>query len=374
MRFKVGLSAVSGQTDVQGHMWTNGMTQNLVYLALLLQRLRNVAQVYIVPFPDATIPHQPSVVFGFKQLSLSDAVQELDVLIEVGMRIPNEDVARLRARGGKIVSYVAGNSFVMSLEAVVNQLHDRGEVLPDEPFDATWITPQHWHTNRDYSRLTRAAQVYQVNQIWDPIVLRHALTTINHHFFYKRRLHRGVSVGVFEPNINVVKTFHFPVLLTDMLYRRERDAVHHIFTTNTYHLKDNPHLLEFYQSLDVFPVGKITVESRFPVYQLLGQHVDTVVVHHWENGLNYLYYDALYGGYPLVHNSEFLREVGYYYNAFDVEDGARALERAWLSHDDNFGRYQEQAHEVLWRVNPDNGQLQRQHELLLEALFDGAPS
>ena len=62
--------------------------------------------------------------------------------------------------------------------------------------------------------------------------------------------------------------------------------------------------------------------ARFPVYELLGQFVDTVVVHHWENGLNYLYYDVLYGGYPLIHNSEFLKDVGYYFDAFDVQSGA----------------------------------------------------
>ena len=36
---KVGLSAVAVQEDVVGSFWTNGMTQNLIYLALLLQRI-----------------------------------------------------------------------------------------------------------------------------------------------------------------------------------------------------------------------------------------------------------------------------------------------------------------------------------------------
>ena len=370
MKFKVGLSAVGVQEDVHGHMWTNGMTQNLIYLALLLQRLRNVADVFIVPIPDDTVPHKPSVVFGFKQITLAQAVTDLDVLIEVGMRIPTNDVQRFQARGGKIVSYVAGNSFIMNLEATVNQLHERGEVLPPFEFDAAWITPQHWRTNHSYSALIRAKQVAQVSQIWDPVVLRQGLVSINHHFFYKRRLHKGVSVGVFEPNVNVVKTFHFPTLIADVLYRRNRDAVHHVFATNTYHLRENNHFVDFCQSLDLFAENRITAENRFPVYQLLGQYVDTVIVHQWENGLNYLYYDALYGGYPLIHNSEFLRDVGYYFKPFDVTDGAAALERAWLSHDDEFTQYQEKSHELLWTVNPDNPALQQQHTLLLEALFD----
>ena len=370
MKFKVGISAIGVQEDVHGHMWTNGMTQNLIYLALLMQRLRNVADVYIVPFPDDNIPHKPSVVFGFKQLTMEQATVELDVFIEVGIRIPIENVERIQKRGAKVVSYVAGNSFIMSLEATVNQLHERGEVLPPFDFDATWITPQHWRTNQSYSRLTRARQVYQVGQIWDPVVLRQGLAGISHHFFYKQRLQKGVSVGVFEPNVNVVKTFHFPVLIAEKLYRKNRDAVHHVYATNTFHLKDNPHFVDFCQSLDLMAENRVTAESRFPVYQLLGQYVDTVIVHHWENGLNYLYYDALYGGYPLIHNSEFLKDVGYYFDAFDIDSGAAALERAWHEHDANFKQYQEQSHELLWTVSPDNPNLQKQHGALLEALFD----
>ncbi|MBI3714898.1 MAG: DUF2827 family protein, partial [Betaproteobacteria bacterium] len=72
------------------------------------------------------------------------------------------------------------------------------------------------------------------------------------------------------------------------------------------------------------------------------------------------------------HNSEFLRNVGYYFKPFDVQDGAAALERAWLSHDDEFPRYREKSHELLWTVNPDNPALQEQHARLLEALFDQA--
>jgi hypothetical protein len=370
MKYKVGLSAVGVQEDVHGHMWTNGMTQNLIYLALLMQRLRNVADVFIVPFPDDTVVHKPSVVFGFKQLTMEQATNQLDVFVEVGMRIPIENVERMQKRGAKVVSYVAGNSFIMGLEATVNQWNDRGEVLPPFEFDATWITPQHWRTNQSYSRLTRARQVYQVSQVWDPSVLRQGLAGISHHFFYKRRLHGGVSVGVFEPNVNVVKTFHFPVLIADVLYRKNNAAVQHVFATNTFHLRENNHFNDFCQSLDLFQQNRITAENRFPVYQLLGQYVDTVIVHHWENGLNYLYYDALYGGYPLIHNSEFLKDVGYYFAPFDVQDGAAALERAWLSHDDEFPMYQAKSHEMLWTVNPDNPDLQKQHSVLLEALFD----
>jgi hypothetical protein len=195
------------------------------------------------------------------------------------------------------------------------------------------------------------------------------VSRIGHNFFYKKRLHRGWSVGVFEPNVNVVKTFHLPTLVCERLFRRRPEAVHHVYLSSTLHLKENLHFSEFVGALDLLKSSQITAESRFPVYELLGQFVDCVVAHHWENGLNYLYYDVLYGGYPLVHNSEFLKDVGYYYDSFDAESGACALERALEEHDERRAEYAEACHEVLWKVSPDNPALQRQHAERLEALF-----
>jgi len=369
MGFKIGLSAIAVQSDTHGSYWSNGMTQNLIYLAMLMQRIPVVDQVYVVPIPDSTEKHAPSGSFGLRQISLADAVATVDVLIEVGMKIPTQQALAFQERGGKLVSYVAGNSFVMNLEALASGLSDRAEILSPFEFDAVWITPQHWRTNRSYNRLLKSANTHQVGQIWDPVILRQGVSRISHNFFYKKRLHGGWSVGVFEPNVNVLKTFHIPTIVCERLFRRRPEAIHHVYLSNTFHLKGNVHFSEFMGSLDLLRKSQITAESRFPVYELLGQHVDCVVTHHWENGLNYLYYDVLYGGYPLVHNSEFLKDVGYYYEPFDAQSGADALERALEEHDARHDAYIEACHETLWKVSPDNPQLQRQHAQLIEALF-----
>jgi hypothetical protein len=150
---KVGLSAVAVQQDVIGSLWANGMTQNLVYLAMLLQRVPEVDEVYVVGWPDSPEAHRPSIEFGLRQMPPAAAVAGLDVIIEVGMRVPNEDAIAFRGRGGKLVSYVAGNSLVMNLEALVSSgLNDRAEILPPFDYDAIWITP----TPASPSRRTRS--------------------------------------------------------------------------------------------------------------------------------------------------------------------------------------------------------------------------
>jgi hypothetical protein len=87
------------------------------------------------------------------------------------------------------------------------------------------------------------------------------------------------------------------------------------------------------RTLDVVNHGLATFEGRFAVYEFMAYHGDCIVSHHWENGQNYLYYEALYGGYPLVHNSEFIKGCGYYYPHFDCQAGGQALLRAFMEHD-----------------------------------------
>ena len=76
-----------------------------------------------------------------------------------------------------------------------------------------------------------------------------------------------------------------------------------------------------------------------------------MISHHWENGQNYLYYEALYGGYPLIHNSRFIQECGYFYPDFDNEAGADILKHAMQQHDENLPTYRAHANALLNKLD-----------------------
>jgi hypothetical protein len=101
----------------------------------------------------------------------------------------------------------------------------------------------------------------------------------------------------------------------------------------------------------------------------MGQYGGIVLCHQWENGLNYVYYEALYGGYPLVHNSPFLKHVGYYYDQFDIDAGAQALETAWLTHDKNLAAYKVDALDFLETVSPYSDNVIQSYNKRIEELM-----
>jgi hypothetical protein len=59
-------------------------------------------------------------------------------------------------------------------------------------------------------------------------------------------------------------------------------------------------------------------------------------------------------GNPLVHNSPWLREAGYYYPDFDTRAGAAQLLHALRSHDVQRADYQARAARVFHAVDPFN--------------------
>ena len=130
-----------------------------------------------------------------------------------------------------------------------------------------------------------------------------------------------------DPNITVMKTMHMPTLVCDAAYRQNPDAVKHLYVLNANGFMENKHVQLFCHATRLQKDNKLSVEMRYVSWYFLGHFCDAIITHHWENGLNYLFWDVLYGGYPLFHNSKFMKDggVGYYYEDFNAEDGGRAI-------------------------------------------------
>ena len=304
--------------------------------------------------------------FGLKSAGLDEALDQIDVLIELGVRADKLLMQRFRERGGRLVSYMAGNAMVMNLESVANRTA-HGEVVDHAGYDAVWITPQHWHMNVAYARLTRSQNVQLVPHIWHPCVIEMLKLRLGVRFEWAPP-QEGWRLGIFEPNINVLKTFHLPLLVCEQAYRQAPERIARVLMFGSEPLKSNQHFSEFCAALDIYRAGRLFAESRHPLVSVLGTHVDAVVTHQWQNALNYLYWDTLSGGFPLVHNSPHLKDAGYYYPAFDPVNGGRVLADALERHGSNLDAYWEGAKRAIGRYHVDNDQIRVRHAVLLSQL------
>jgi len=78
------------------------------------------------------------------------------------------------------------------------------------------------------------------------------------------------------------------------------------------------------------------------------------VSHQYLNGLNYLYYELLALGYPLVHNSNDVGACGYHYPDNDIAKCTEAIQRAHKQYTYDVVEQKKYSDALLQTVDPDN--------------------
>lgn len=330
-------------------VWENGIFQNCILLVQMFKQMPEVAEAVLIHGPGITeIPAGLMLAeTGTEIVNWDQAMETLDVVVEMSDQLAEDWVAKFRAKGGRYVAMKVGNEYFIDVERSIYSLPHAG-LFSRKAYDAIWTLPQYKDCCADYFSLTTRAPVKIVPHLWSPVFLEMGIA----------RLPEGVSFGyrpgrkrwrvcVFEPNLCMVKTSVIPMLVCEEAYRKKPAFSEQFRFCNTFKSKDNAGFLRFAQSLDIVKNGLSSFDGRFHYYEFMAHHGDCVLSHQWHNAQNYLYYETLYGGYPLIHNSPIIKDLGYYYPDFDCKAGGEALVRAYEMHDANLDAYRAKAAQFL---------------------------
>jgi len=345
---RIGISTLS---TAEQNIWSAGITQNALFLAKLLRSIPFVRDVVLldVGSEDSLGPQADLDWFGTRMLKLPYAADQMDVIIEMAGAIDTPWLDLQRARGKKVVWHCVGQPYAGLVEGTL--FRETGFFLRTERHDAIWLLPKD-AAFIPMLRTLHRCQVEVAPYIWDSVFLSQRIDEISKlglHFGYRARAEvanssKGWNLAIFEPNISPIKSGLISMLVVDAVCREAPDAIRHLHVLNTLHLVEHPTLLFFANSLDVVRQHKTVFTGRHDIGGFIGHHqVDAIVAHQWQNDQNYVYLDALYGGYPLIHNSPWLKHAGYYYPDFEVQQGAAQLRYAMASHDENLDGYAERS-------------------------------
>lgn len=347
------------------NIWDNGINQNIALLGILLQNSPVVRKVWFV---NGGTSDRPNPHLGFDDLGIpvvkpAEITHEIDVLIEMGAIMPEEWMRRIHARGAKIVCFGVGHNYNAVAETAVFPSKQAGIHLTDPMLrEETWGLAHHAKTGSAMMQTLTRKPMVTMPHIWSPLFLDKTIQAAeleSKSFGFKpsQGEKRGWRVAIFEPNISVVKSYLVPVLLCEEAYRSNPEAVFCMMVMNSFQMKEHQTFLRFALNLNLTKDQKATYEPRVLFTTAMVDHqMDAVVAHHWECGMNYAYYDALYGGYPLIHNSEFLQQsgVGIFYPGFSAREGAQALVEAWNQSPEFWQDYKKKADEFLKTLHPEN--------------------
>lgn len=350
---RIGISVLSHAGQ---NIWENGMGQNVLFLARLLQRIEFVESVTLIDAGDqqAMPPQVDLSAMGLTLGRARELTDALDVVIEMAGALDVQWLSYFRACGGRVAFHGVGQPFVALAEPIV--FADKGHFGATDRCDEIWLLPKD-AAFAPMMRTLHRCPVHEVPYLWSPQFLAQRVDEVQaqgFRFGYQPRTAQqpGFRVAIFEPNISVVKSCSIPMLISDEAYRANPEHVAAMHVLNTLHLKDHPTMLYLANSLDIVRQHKATFHGRHDFAGFMVQHADAVVSHQWQNDQNYSYLDALYGNYPLVHNSPWLRDAGYYYPDFDIAVGAEQLAAAVRGHDAQLDDYSARSQRVFDAIDP----------------------
>lgn len=358
-KYKIGITFnLEGKTR---DIWSNGISQNLVFLYQLFEALDIVESVTFVCWgpENITTPDKNFMLdnLDLKFVHIDHVINELDLIIEGSLSIEPYQADTIHKNGGKVICYKMGNDYIYDIEAVIHN-KSATRIFNGAKFDANWIIPQNMNTNAAYFSIMHCCPSRQIPFIWSPLFCDKIIAELNRPFGYLHNVNKEKKsrrISSFESNIAIVKNSFTDILIAEQAYRERPDLIEQVYMCNTYDLKDHSTFFNFIGRTNLVRHGFMSVEERFAMPLFLSEYTDIVLSTQWENGLNYAYNDALYGGYPLIHNSKLLpKGIGYYYDQFDAFEGAKVLIDVIENHDKHHEEYVARANDYLASLHPHN--------------------
>jgi hypothetical protein len=378
---KIGITL--GLKDNKESIWTNGIKQNVLMLIHMLKNSEKGYEVHLLNTLKADFSVKPSYLKDIEVGYFDDKYLDMDLIIVMGAQIHNHQIDKFKKLGKnkKIIAYKCGNNYVITMENILFGDNPDKTYQFNEPYDEIWYIPQQDEVNRGYYHTLYRTNAFIVPFIWHQKFLLESVTDIEKGFkqgSYKKSWQYVIGkekkiLGIMEPNLNIVKFSLIPTMIAEECYRGNigKNHIDKLRITNSEKVKSHKEFLAMIATFDLYKDNKISAESRYQTAFMLTQHLDVLICHQILNPLNYLYLDAVFLGYPVLHNAPMCKDLGYYYEGSDTIAAAKMLDYILTEHDKNMDAYDERNDNVLQRYHADNIDIVKTYDKLIENLFNG---
>lgn len=359
--------AISIAGHVDGNtLYANGISQNIILLFRLFELLGHEVVLIADNHQKDQKLSENQVISLYTVDQLKEDKWSIDLFFEAGAVIAADKKDIIKSLGAKLISINYGNSITIDMENIIYSNDEKAgfQHIP-HAVDYILVSPHHIH-QASYVGTIFQADVGVIPFIWDPdfIIKKN---------FRKKDVRKKPNIYVMEPNLSVIKNALIPMAIIETLHRQDPESFHQAFIFNALDIKDKPYFLNNIvsnmASLNASATKDKVFFSRRRRFDDVFSYPDILLSHQWKNALNYLSLEALYHNIPLVHNSEFLQEVGYFYPDFDVTKGAEALLDGITHHKDNFAQQQNKNQSFLHQFSITSKTRQKEYQELIEKLL-----
>ena len=353
-------------------IWSNGVNQNAIYLAMVLKKAGHDAHLLYSRDSknNKTRESLEKINLGVGVMNLKEAYEyKFDVVIQLGLAIEIIDAKKFKESNEKIkfVSYECGNHFFIDNEKIIYNLH-KDTIAPNyiEP-DQIWSIPQHEKSCLEYFKFKKKCdKATVVPFIWDPIGVEDDVKKMNYQTYTPRDIKK---IAVMEPNISILKNCIFPIVILEKFINEKDCELDHVYLVGTSKLKNKKSFKDLIKDTTLFNNNILSAESRVKTTKMINKYADAILSWQWENNLNYLYLDVAWLGWPIIHNANLCKDIGYYYDSFDADDAVDNLKYVVDSHNKNVD-YMKNMRNIIKRYTKDNEDMIKGYNSLLEDLVN----
>ena len=362
----------------QQNYYSNGAGQNSVFLRHTFESLGYTVD-FLVNYDKA----KPNIVadnIPYTYIPM-DSVNYSDYKVVIfGSFTPNiHDCKKIREAGVRLIQFNPCNPF--------DQFHNENFIQPSKPCgtplmemsfkdvsDEVWLIHFQGPSSQAYlETLNRnKINVKVATHTWSPL------------FLYNKGIipmytlpenSQTLDIVIMEPNMGYAKSGWIPLAICERFYERYPTRLNKVYFFGQPSINSTGN--EMIKRLSIHKDKKMRLLGRMPVNEILaffkngiahGNHHVAFLSHQINVELNYSYFDALYTGFPFVHNSKVLHDErqGYYYDT--VDQGVDALVSTVKSHD--ISKALASANIFLNKREPYNLDVKKSFETLLKSEKD----
>lgn len=345
---------VTGSLNYPLH--SNGLQQNIIFLCDMLTDMGySVFVVVNHDLDDCVI--QPSNVTIMEEDEVGD--YKFNYVLQASFFLRNKTIDIIKSRNNKSVNVHVqyGNRMFADIENCAS--HDMRYI--NHKVDEVWVSPHYEKSIPYYKSLYNTQKVYIIPYIWSSKYIDINKDNCIHDSSKPKK------IAVLEPNISVSKSCLIPILIAQELFNQDPNSFDRLHVYCSKNFRSKKHFQCWMWNLNLQQNNKIIFLDRKNVHDILAKECSIILSHQLMNGLNYIYLEALYLGIPLVHNSEYIKDCGFYYPDYDTQEGAKKLKLALEMHEQSsLSQALSKKHQdTLYKFSPDNPSVRKQYKQLL---------
>ena len=125
--------------DAGQSLWENGIFQNCVLLVQLFKSMPEVERAVLI-HGRGVMEIPPGLMLSETKteiISLDQAMEDLDLVVEMSDQFPEDWVNSFRAKGGRYIAMKVGNEYFIDVERAIYQMPHAG-LCSRKVYDAVW--------------------------------------------------------------------------------------------------------------------------------------------------------------------------------------------------------------------------------------------